>query len=157
MLVVEILGVTLFSQTNWNWILKNILQKTREENERKWNMGLLLLLKFEMFRVRGAKMKCTMSAHFIKNVNEHLCLCVFTFDTNACAFMPVRVKAYIYVKGVSYLSIIFLTRILHLYELKTSLSHAHTCCTWLIVWFTVFVKYLPLLLRDILGRIQYYK
>ena len=53
--------------------------------------GRLLWLNFK--NVRGAKMKCTMSAHFMKNVNEHLCHRGLTFYINASAFVDVRVKA----------------------------------------------------------------
>ena len=44
---------------------------TKLEKKMKQTGGPLLSLKFK--KVRGAKMKCTMSAHFMKNVNEHLC------------------------------------------------------------------------------------
>ena len=84
--------------------------------------GRLRLLKFEMLRVQCANMKCAMSAHFIKNVNKHVCLCVSTFHSNACAFLPVRVKACYVKQNASILNFFYA----YSHILKTSLSHAHT-------------------------------
>ena len=133
MLVVEILGVTPFSQTEsefWKIFCGKLEKKMKQTG------GRLLWLKFK--KVRGAKMKClhiswkmwtntcvVVFSHF-KPMHVHFCLCVWKHIHMS--------------NNMQYSSKILFIRI-HIYINWKAHFHMHThICTWLIIWFTVFVK-----------------